>query len=439
MPFICRKGKSNPLNSVKSMDINRALSQIRWVNLFIALACLVLKVIGLLSLLTSFNIFRLLVGGFSILFLGILLLYELQMKKLSKKLRVQYGFLYTYIGRALYVMLYVLLQMVTPSVGTVCLSSGDLWGFIGGIALFVIGVYELLHSFKSRYNLLIFFFHPAFRQGNRKITDDPTVSYTSGESVIIKYRFHVIGDWQRSEEQPRSCSEGSGWCFEAFAVDLFVFHCSDCIKETRIEASTRYVSRNVRSSKALRRHSHLAFQHLDTVNKPVQPDRDSQANNAANNASPLLANNNCNNADDIKNKNNQSPDFVLHFIHRTRANACDIIIIPRVDDSLSSNGESEEDQTDNGACFDHNLDNRADTDAASITEHLLHILCNPTNNYCREEPTQQVEVGDNQADTEAGAEDNRAEAEDNRAGAGDNQAEAEAGDNQVQDSFGLQR
>lgn len=89
------------------MDINRALSQIRWVNFFIALACLILKVIGLLSLLTSFNVFRLLVGGFSILFLGILLLYELQMKKLGKKLRVHYGFLYTYIGRAVYVMLYV--------------------------------------------------------------------------------------------------------------------------------------------------------------------------------------------------------------------------------------------------------------------------------------------------------------------------------------------
>ena len=89
------------------MDINRALAQIRWVNFFVALACLVLKVIGLLSLITSFDVFRLLMGSFSILFLGILLLYELQMKKLSKKFRVLYGFLYTYIGRAVYVMLYV--------------------------------------------------------------------------------------------------------------------------------------------------------------------------------------------------------------------------------------------------------------------------------------------------------------------------------------------
>ncbi len=89
------------------MDINRALAQIRWVNFFVALACLVLKVIGLLSLITSFNVFRLLMGSFSILFLGILLLYELQMKKLGKKFRVLYGFLYTYIGRAVYVMLYV--------------------------------------------------------------------------------------------------------------------------------------------------------------------------------------------------------------------------------------------------------------------------------------------------------------------------------------------
>lgn len=112
--------------------------------------------------------------------------------------------------------------VVTPSVGTICLSSGDLWGFIGGIALFLIGMFGPSLSFTGRYNLLIFAFHPAFRKGNRKITDDPTASYTSGENVIVACGPHALGDWKRSEEQPQSRSEGAGWCFEAFAVVLFV-------------------------------------------------------------------------------------------------------------------------------------------------------------------------------------------------------------------------
>ena len=33
------------------------------------------------------------------------------------------------------------------------------------------------------YNVLILFVHPAFKDGSRKITDDPTQAYTSGESV----------------------------------------------------------------------------------------------------------------------------------------------------------------------------------------------------------------------------------------------------------------
>lgn len=83
------------------MSITRALAQLRWINFFLAIGIIVLKIIGLLSL----NLYTLILNSFCILFSGILALYELQMKKLVKKFRVYYGFLYTYIGRACFVVL----------------------------------------------------------------------------------------------------------------------------------------------------------------------------------------------------------------------------------------------------------------------------------------------------------------------------------------------
>ena len=67
------------------------------------------------------------------------------------------------------------------------------------------------------YNVLIIFVHPAFKDGSRKITDDPTQAYTSGESVcnfVIILLYSHIGAYQYHEEQPRSCSEDAGWRLE---------------------------------------------------------------------------------------------------------------------------------------------------------------------------------------------------------------------------------
>ena len=111
---------------------------------------------------------------------------------------------------------------VTTSVGTICISSGDIWGTIGGAVLFIIGMWVSLPCVTPRYNILIFVFHPAFKKGQRKITDDPTASYTAGESVVVLPRSHSLGNWQCAEEQSWPRSEDVGWCFEAVAVQLFV-------------------------------------------------------------------------------------------------------------------------------------------------------------------------------------------------------------------------
>lgn len=99
------------VQSVTGMNINKALSQVRWINLILGTLIIVVNIFGIIGNLLNPGI--LLMDAFSVLFAGILCLYEMQMKKLGQKMRRLYGFLYTYIGRAAYLFLYSHFPYVT--------------------------------------------------------------------------------------------------------------------------------------------------------------------------------------------------------------------------------------------------------------------------------------------------------------------------------------
>ena len=90
------------------MDVDRALKQLRVINMILGLVVIVVEIFGIFSTIASIftNPGAIILNGFCVLFCFILCLYEAQFKKLSKKLRRLYGFLYTYIGRALYIFLF---------------------------------------------------------------------------------------------------------------------------------------------------------------------------------------------------------------------------------------------------------------------------------------------------------------------------------------------
>ena len=154
------------------MNVDRALKQLRFINMIMGLAVIVVEIFGIFS--TIFDIFTnpgaVILNAFCVIFCFILCLYEAQFKKLSKKLRRLYGFLYTYLGRALYIFF----------IGTVVIATSES-DSDRSIFFWIIGVIMII---VALYNVLIIFLHPAFKNGNRKITDDPTVSYSAGESEL---------------------------------------------------------------------------------------------------------------------------------------------------------------------------------------------------------------------------------------------------------------
>ena len=105
---IFRNVITEQVNTFKTMDVGRALSQLRWLNFALGLIVIVFEVLSVISVIASFDLAAIILNAFCIIFCGILCLYELQMKRLGRKFRKLYGFLYTYIGRALYIFLYSL-------------------------------------------------------------------------------------------------------------------------------------------------------------------------------------------------------------------------------------------------------------------------------------------------------------------------------------------
>ena len=93
------------------------------------------------------------------------------MKKLGDRLRRNYGFLFTYIGRSVFIFLFVLIFLLICSVGTIMMA---LEGFYSILALVVFGVALL--------NVIVTVLHPSFRRGDISLLDDPSGSYTAGDN-----------------------------------------------------------------------------------------------------------------------------------------------------------------------------------------------------------------------------------------------------------------
>ena len=108
LPFMTfRNSIQNTYRQFTQSDIKGLLNFLRWMNFFITLA--VFLILSLFSTVLSFNLNKLLLTSYCLLFNGILCLYELHMKKLGDRFRRNFGFLFTYIGRSIFIFLFALL------------------------------------------------------------------------------------------------------------------------------------------------------------------------------------------------------------------------------------------------------------------------------------------------------------------------------------------
>lgn len=92
---------------------------------------------------------------------------EFKIPNIEVRLRREFGFLYSFVGRTLFILF----------AGTMCLSLAVTLGYILGIATIA----------NALFNAYVVKTHPSFKSGELKRSGDPAASYTSGADEATAY------------------------------------------------------------------------------------------------------------------------------------------------------------------------------------------------------------------------------------------------------------
>ncbi|KAK8793847.1 hypothetical protein WA171_002977, partial [Blastocystis sp. BT1] len=148
----------------KTSDIRHLLSFLRWTNLLTSFVVCTFTILTSISYLLNFNISTFLLSAYCCLFSGILFLFELHTKRINNRFKAEYGFLFTYIGRSVFILFLSTLLFSIPT--------------------FVQKIFGLVVLGISVMNLFVIVVHPAFRRHEISLLDDPSITYTAGESEL---------------------------------------------------------------------------------------------------------------------------------------------------------------------------------------------------------------------------------------------------------------
>ncbi|OQR88111.1 hypothetical protein ACHHYP_07545 [Achlya hypogyna] len=147
--------------SLMSWDALTLLRYMRYLNVVLALFQALAGFFGLFDL-AMLNITSFLIAVYVIIFALLLLAFECRFSSMEPSIRKQFGFLFTYRGRTAFIFF----------VGFMDFGMADAMAKIAGV----------LMCANAVLNLVVIYFHPAFRTGSLRADMDPTVGYTAGET-----------------------------------------------------------------------------------------------------------------------------------------------------------------------------------------------------------------------------------------------------------------
>ena len=105
--LICSTYIKDKYSTFTNTSVHYVLSFLRWTNLFTALIVLGIALFSIISYVLTLDVRSILLTSYCILFSALLFLFELHTKKINRKLRINYGFMFTYVGRSVFIFLYV--------------------------------------------------------------------------------------------------------------------------------------------------------------------------------------------------------------------------------------------------------------------------------------------------------------------------------------------
>jgi hypothetical protein len=159
------KSVMQKINDVNKMELPKLLRYMRLGNVLCSILQIIAGFVGITSFITL-NITGTLVSIYVIMFGILFLLFECRLSRMETKIRANFGFLYSYKGRAAFIFF----------IGFLDFGMSSTLGMLAGILM-------CLNAFI---NLLVMCRHPQFKS-SLSANADPTAGYTTGNQEAATF------------------------------------------------------------------------------------------------------------------------------------------------------------------------------------------------------------------------------------------------------------
>lgn len=162
--------KKSCCQKIRDLDTKSVISYLRYANLCNALCIITSGVVTVVTLSGgSFDLTTIFIGIYIAIFGCMLFCFECRLTRMEPDVRRNFGFLYSYTGRTLFIIF----------IATICFGATT--GGDGGSALgYICGSITLVNAF---FNCFVIYQHPAFGKGGIDRSADPGALYKSGDAI----------------------------------------------------------------------------------------------------------------------------------------------------------------------------------------------------------------------------------------------------------------
>ena len=162
------QSKKGRLQKIREATPEQVLYWLRVANLSNGLCIIAGGVASFLTPATLLSMTSIAIAGYIILFGCVLFCFECRLKRMEETIRRNFGFLFSYSGRTIFILF-----IASLCLGTTGDNGISIWGIITGVLTFL----------NAMFNCFVVYSHPAFRSGAISKDGDPTAGYKSGDAL----------------------------------------------------------------------------------------------------------------------------------------------------------------------------------------------------------------------------------------------------------------
>lgn len=168
-----KQPKKGALQKIRETDTKTVVTYLRYANLCNAVCIITAGVVTVVTLASaSLDLTTMFIGLYIGIFGCMLFCFECRLARMEEDVRRNFGFLYSYTGRTLFIVF----------IATICFGATG-GGENGGALGYACGIITFLNAL---FNCFVIYNHPGFGKGGIDRSGDPGAMYSSGEVLAAQ-------------------------------------------------------------------------------------------------------------------------------------------------------------------------------------------------------------------------------------------------------------